>query len=742
MVSKRLIEVVLFTIAMFWLDIVYSQCIDCSIVVADNSVSSYTVTTGQKLCIAENFTYTGNLTLNGGAICNSGTITKLEIRYGVFENSIYGKVTALSNGDIVFKVSGETIINNYTGSQMIFNDSLSIYNNSSDSLIVNIHKGSSTSCQNFNIFSGSSRFNIGLAATSTTNSDFITSLNVNGNVIFNSNASVFVSELASFNINGTFTLKDDGLKTLDNYGVVNVNDSVNISGDAQGSGTITINNYSELSLFNGINCTILNASVRLNNNAISSSAIMYIEGDVNLYGIDTELNNSNFLQVNGVINNVNSVFNNDMYVEASILRITSGVVTNNSEMNLYSDFQIDEPVGVFNNNSIVFLNGNLGNYGVINLGKASVIVTGDFENKYSSVPGVINGPLDILNEESLPDTINYARIFVNGNSKNEGQLNNYLLLADLTPPGSNPRIDDIGENSSLGDDVFFEHLCDLVLGVGYITSSSNVDEVGPRGPRSRTDFCPGENLTLTLNSFVPILSGPYWSYGISAGWIPISTGMSVPIFGLISGGNVTASGTYFNGITECYFSVVFSINVSTASISATSPLHFGVGNNVLLTSTVTSGTAPFQFTWTPNYSFVFPTTNSFKDPIVSPQVSLIYTVSMRDVYGCAASNTVEVIGEPFARLDKELNNEYYKLFSDQLFFKNEAQYDASNLSYYVYDKTHTVVASSNNNNLVNLQVISPGDNRLTLNASSLPTGYYTLEVTNEKTEKLYLRFKK
>jgi hypothetical protein len=97
-------------------------------------------------------------------------------------------------------------------------------------------------------------------------------------------------------------------------------------------------------------------------------------------------------------------------------------------------------------------------------------------------------------------------------------------------------------------------------------------------------------------------------------------------------------------------------------------------------------------------------------------------------------------------LDKKLDGEHYKLSSNQLYFKVDGQYDNSTLIYRVYDNAQAVVACyptlSSLPNLINSTQVQPGDNRYTLDASSLASGAFVLEVINEKNEKMYLRFKK
>jgi hypothetical protein len=66
------------------------------------------------------------------------------------------------------------------------------------------------------------------------------------------------------------------------------------------------------------------------------------------------------------------------------------------------------------------------------------------------------------------------------------------------------------------------------------------------------------------------------------------------------------------------------------------------------------------------------------------------------------------------------------------------------VNYTVLDETNAAVTGSTS--LTNLATSSNawqyGDNRYELDITSLSTGQYTLEVSNEKNERFYLRFKK
>ncbi len=92
---------------------------------------------------------------------------------------------------------------------------------------------------------------------------------------------------------------------------------------------------------------------------------------------------------------------------------------------------------------------------------------------------------------------------------------------------------------------------------------------------------------------------------------------------------------------------------------------------------------------------------------------------------------------PYARLSRKLDGQNYPVRMDRIFFFYDEQYIPDNgLSFQVKDRSGTVVMDESN---IALQR-SFGDNRYALEVSSLDPGTYVLEVTNDKNEKLYLRF--
>ena len=103
----------------------------------------------------------------------------------------------------------------------------------------------------------------------------------------------------------------------------------------------------------------------------------------------------------------------------------------------------------------------------------------------------------------------------------------------------------------------------------------------------------------------------------------------------------------------------------------------------------------------------------------------------------------------YAPLKKQIDGGYYNLTLNKLYFKVDGQYANTSLKYNVYNKNNVIVAanpplvSPPAPNLANTTVVLSGDNRYTLNATTLTAGeFFILEVINEKNEKFYLRFKR
>ncbi|MGL4598996.1 MAG: hypothetical protein ACRCYO_15870, partial [Bacteroidia bacterium] len=108
---------------------------------------------------------------------------------------------------------------------------------------------------------------------------------------------------------------------------------------------------------------------------------------------------------------------------------------------------------------------------------------------------------------------------------------------------------------------------------------------------------------------------------------------------------------------------------------------------------------------------------------------------------------------PYATLKRKLDGGFYYVTNSNLRFKYDEEYADTDqqLQFVIYNDFNQNVASTAqlSANLLASVVTSYGDNRYAINITScqltpngyLPSGYYVLEISNEKNERLYLRFK-
>jgi hypothetical protein len=92
----------------------------------------------------------------------------------------------------------------------------------------------------------------------------------------------------------------------------------------------------------------------------------------------------------------------------------------------------------------------------------------------------------------------------------------------------------------------------------------------------------------------------------------------------------------------------------------------------------------------------------------------------------------------YAKIHKKLDAGYHATLNCELHFQYWEQYQDLDelLTFNVYDYSRTIVRSSTSTNIQ----MAYGTNYLTYGVGNIATGYYTLEVINQKNEKWYLRF--
>lgn len=95
----------------------------------------------------------------------------------------------------------------------------------------------------------------------------------------------------------------------------------------------------------------------------------------------------------------------------------------------------------------------------------------------------------------------------------------------------------------------------------------------------------------------------------------------------------------------------------------------------------------------------------------------------------------------YSKVKKQQDGSWAELINGHLYFQFEEAYSGKELQYRIYDARHNDVSKKCGQKLLK----STGDNRFEIDierCSSFKSGYYLLEVENEKKEKLYLSFRK
>lgn len=123
------------------------------------------------------------------------------------------------------------------------------------------------------------------------------------------------------------------------------------------------------------------------------------------------------------------------------------------------------------------------------------------------------------------------------------------------------------------------------------------------------------------------------------------------------------------------------------------------------------------------------TGNYIMDATVQTLNSKVFTP--RVSFGC-------VLPPVYAVLKKELDGTYFQTYDNKLLFTTDGDYSNMGINYSIYNFARVGTSSLP----INSSTLKNGDNRYEINITTLSGGYYVLELTNQKKEKLLLRFKK
>lgn len=735
----------IFIISLVSLTQLQAQCTGCTATYTTNSSSNITVGVGQKICINAGVSLTGIITLNGGTICNYGTITKITFLKGTFNNySVFTKV-----GSTSIEPTSQVIYNAYPSSVNTFSGNVDYQSiNNSDSLVFNLYGGTNFSIiGNFNVNKGASIINyVG---------------NTNTQTIFNIGKAFNVGSLATFklnnpNLSGYFNVAGNvgfdsrGNKTIYNQGLFNVGKSFNIGGSGNNTAVITINNYGNFTVQKFFNVSLNNGIVNITNTKINSNATEIQRGIMQIGSSYTQSKNGTTVTNNGdfiVTNDLNieqGLFINNNNVQARDLDVKQGTFSNlatTSKLILSRDLITSNSNGIINNNGGMLVANELNNKGTINLGQKSAISTNDLFNQAS---GTISGPASILG-----DSTNYAYLEVARTSNSSGYLANYLWVNDLTPPTTTIQLDSYGNTNRLGAPLVILgpktlFLC-LLSALNYTVNPKPV-------------YCPNTTVTITLKPYITLTGS---SFAGSSYTLQTASGNTVNTTGIFT--YVINSTTSFTGFVRigtatvgCTKTLAFTLNVTNLTADAGPDVFVTPGTNVTL------GGAPSAtgilgsifgtgYSWLPAGTYL-PNSND-PNPTTIVNATTIFTLTVTDAFfisgggsrTCTAKDEklVYVINEPYYFvLKKTLDAGYYNSFNNKIYFMFEEEY---------YDPTanaplnYSIVTDQNVTILAPSQTEKIGDNRYQINLPTTPGlvvgSFYRIKITNEKNEVWYARFK-
>jgi hypothetical protein len=271
---------------------------------------------------------------------------------------------------------------------------------------------------------------------------------------------------------------------------------------------------------------------------------------------------------------------------------------------------------------------------------------------------------------------------------------------------------------------------------------------------SNTNNCSAtDNVTVTVNSNptaeagsdVAICNGGNTTLNASGGtsysWSP-ATGLS-----LTTVSNPTANPTS----TTVYTVTVTNANNCSASDNVTVTVNSnptaeaGSNQNIYSgQSTTLNASGGVSYSWSPATGL---SSTTISNPTASPTVTTIYSVTVADANGCSATDnvTVTVNERPYAILKKQLDGGFYTVYDGNVKFKFNEEYEqlpGAKITYKIFNSSHTKMVLDPN---LNTENISFGENGIILNIHNctidLGPGYFIIEVTNDKNEKWFLRFK-
>lgn len=444
-----------------------AQCSGCT-QSFNSSGASISVNAGQTVCINAGAVMTGTITLNGGTLCNAGTINALRISTGTIRN--YGSIR---DQESTVSLGGRVYVYLFSGSSMTFNP-VTFSMGSADSVFFNVSSGGNLK------FNGA--VNLSSKKLSMDNSGTITisgklTLSAAGLFLFNRSS-------GSFQMGDALNLTGSGSRKITNAGTMALSGGFSSSGSGSNTSTVTIINTGNLS-GTSINNSMTQCVFQVTHAADGTS--FALSGDLSL-GSTGSLVNGGYMTVgHNFVTDAGSNASNSGTLNATTLLNIAGTFANSGYVT--GGGMTIASSGELSNSSMINLGGNFSNSGVVTMAQAA-----DFNltNYYNY--GTINGPA------SAPSATSYGSILISGTSQNDGYLNNKLTVYDNSLNGTSTNIgygfDVVNNPTNISSSINFISVSVGVSNPPQINCSGLQNYYFVNAGKEQFSQCPGSSIYL------------------------------------------------------------------------------------------------------------------------------------------------------------------------------------------------------------------------------------------------------
>jgi hypothetical protein len=249
-------------------------------------------------------------------------------------------------------------------------------------------------------------------------------------------------------------------------------------------------------------------------------------------------------------------------------------------------------------------------------------------------------------------------------------------------------------------------------------------------------------LTACVNSSITFTNASLYatSYQWKVNNINAGTGANLT-YTFATAGTYTVSLTASNGSLSNTKNSIVSISGLTANAGTAVSTSAGSGVTIGGTPAAVGGIAPYTYLWNPGTGL---SSTTIANPVSTITATTSYTLSISDAAACTASAAVVITIEDYksyGELKKALDAGYYQVnpTDHTLYFSYNEEYKSGGLNFKIYDNSHELKSCPT------AITKKYGDNRygidLTNCLGASTSNYYLLEVINDKSEKMILKFK-